>query len=145
MTYFTRLCHRYLPVVFTSLILCLACKEKEVALGVGDPRVVGTWRLFQRTAGTDTNRVVTAIPDTPPQTITFTSDGRMSTMGQATDYYRNVKYYRVDSTLSGLQIRLIANVQELPGEPQGLRVGKDTLVLLPNFQPTLILSFVRAK
>ncbi len=135
----------YALLILTFLLTCLGCKEKEVALGVGDARIAGTWLLYQRATGPDTNRTVTSIPAMPPQTLTFSGDGRVSSAGEVTSYYRDVKYYRVDSTTAGLEIRLIANVQELPGEPQGLRVGRDTLVLLPYFSPTLRLSFVRMK
>lgn len=139
-----RLFLRY--TLITLLLFCLACKEKEVDLGVGSTRVAGTWRLYQRAFGPDTNRVVTPIAAAPAQTLTFSADGRVTSAGEATSYYRNVKYYRLDSTTTtGLVIRLIANVQELPGEPQGLRIGRDTLVLIPYFSPTLQLAFVRMR
>ena len=82
---------------------------------------------------------------TPAQTLTFSGDGRLTSAGAVTSYYRDVRYYRVDSSATGLEVRLIANVQELPGEPQGLRVGRDTLTLIPYFSPTLQLMFVRAQ
>lgn len=145
MRHFTQLFCQYILLIAASLLFCLACKEQEVPLGVGDNRLTGTWQLLQRTIGLDTNLVVTPIAATPAQTITFSGDGGVSTAGDAVSYYRNVKYYRVDSTAGGLQIRLIANVQELPGEPQGLRIGRDTLVLLPYFSPSLRLTFVRVR
>lgn len=137
---------RYPLLTITFLLTCIGCKEKEMALGVGSSRIAGTWRLYQRSFGPDTNRVVTPIASAPAQTLTFSADGRVTSVGEATSYYRDVKYYRVDSTTTmGLIVRLIANVQELPGEPQGLRVGRDTLVLVPYFSPTLQLTFVRAR
>ena len=142
---FARLCYRYVFFCLTGLLIGVSCKEKDVPLGVGDARISGTWRLYQRAFGPDTATVITSIPVRPPQTLTFTGDGRVSSAGDATDYYRNVKYYRVDSTTAGLQLRLIANAQELPGEPQGLRIRRDTLTILPYFSPTLRLLFVRAQ
>lgn len=146
MRYFTPCRGPHYALLFLAILLGLvACKEKDVPLGVGDTRITGTWQLYQRTIGPDTNRIVTPISAMPPQTLTFTADGRVAAAGSVTSYYRDVRYYRVDSAATGLEIRLIANVQELPGEPQGLRVRRDTLTLLPYFSPTLTLSFVRVK
>lgn len=140
-----RLYCRYLPVAVTGLLFCLACNEQEVPLGVGNAQLAGTWLFYQRSFGPDTNVTRTPIPTTQPQTITFTADGGVSVSGDSLSYYRNVKYYRVDSTTGVLQLRLIANVQELPGEPQGLLIRRDTLILSPYFSPTLQLAFVRKR
>lgn len=145
MIHVARLYYRYLPVAVTGLLLCFACKEQEVPLGVGNARLAGTWLLYQRSFGPDTNVIRTPIPATQPQTITFSGDGNVTVSGDSLSYYRNVKYYRVDSTTGVLQLRLIANVQELPGEPQGLLIRRDTLVLTPYFSPSLQLAFVRMR
>lgn len=142
MIHFVRCC-RSVFVTSVTLLLCFACKEDDVSLGIGDARLTGTWRLQQRLFGPDTNRIVTPIAAVPPQTLTFSGDGRVTVVGNILSYYRNVNYYRIDSTSGALQLRLITNVQELPGEPQGLLIGRDTLVLLPYFSPTLRLTFVK--
>ncbi len=127
------------------LLINSACTEKEVALGIGDARVTGTWRLYQRSSGKDSTLVVTPLPAAPLQTLTFTQDGGVTSAGAATSYYRSVKYYRVDSISNGLEVRLIASLKEVPGEAQGLRIQGDSMVLTPHFVQNLNLFFVRLK
>ncbi len=136
---------RYFSLLILLILACFGCKEKEVPLGIGDARVAGTWRLYRRSAGTDSTFVVTPISAVPIQTLTFTPDGGVTSSGSATSYYRSVKYYRIDSISNGLEMRFIATLKEVPGEAQGLRIRGDSMVLTPHFVQNLNLYFVRQR
>jgi hypothetical protein len=113
-------------------------------LGRGDQRIVGTWQLYERYIPTDSVPYSLKISNKSPQTITFTADGRISSVGKETEYYRSSHHYLVDSTDKGLRIGFIISKQ-YSAFYQGLTIKKDTLIFIPDCQPSKCNStFIKA-
>ncbi len=83
---------------------------------------------------------------TPPQTITFNSDGQLSVDGSQMTYYTATKYYRVDATYpDSLFLKLYINTNRANvAFQQGLKIQGDMLTLLPFCDPCYS-KFIRVK
>lgn len=145
----------YLPV---ALLLVLAgfltsCKDTspEFSPGASDPRIRGTWQLYERRFIKDSIysvRIDTVVTtrDTSfyslkrytsaiPQRLSFGDDGKLTAVGSEMTYYKAIQYFRVDSTPSyGLAINLFVstNGANVPFR-EGLEFRQDTLVLKPQY------------
>lgn len=153
-----------------SLFLVVAgffagCKDPNQGFspGAGDPRIVGTWRLYERrfpkdstysirqdttTIIRDTAYYVTKrYPVTPPQTLTFDSDGKLSANGTEMTYYYPIHYFRVDSTFQdrlGVSLYISTNRANIPFRQQVAFV-RDTLVLSQRCEKPCYLKFLRVR
>lgn len=122
---------------FKSVIILLAvavglgsCAREDAPPGVGYPPLVGTWQLVLKNVPNDSSFTTKKIENAAAQTLTFESDGKMSSSGEETSYYRSSQAYRVDSTRQGQQIGFI------PGSVykafyQNFTLKSDSLTLLP--------------
>ena len=154
------------------LSLCLAiagfavgCKDMNQGFspGAGDPRIVGTWRLYERrfpkdstysvrrdTIVTirDTSYYVTKwYPGTPLQTLTFSSDGNLSANGSEMTYYYPIRYFRVDSTAQdslGVNLYITTNRANVPFR-QRVAFMRDTLVLRQRCEQPCYLKLLRVR
>jgi hypothetical protein len=153
------------PVFQISLLLIAAgfiigCKDTNQSFspGVGDPCIVGMWRLVERrfpkdstysvrrdtiTTVRDTSYYVTKrYPVTPPQTLTFGSDGNLSASGSEMTYYYPIRYFRVDSTVVTLYIN--TNHANVPFR-QRVFFRNDTLQLSQSCDQPCYLKFLRVR
>ena len=131
--------------------------------GAGDPRIVGTWRLYERRFPNDSTysirRDSTAIirdtsyyvakryPVSPPQTLTFGSDGKLSASGSEMTYYYPIRYFRVDSTFQdslGVSLFINTNRANVPFRQRVVFV-RDTLVLRQRCSEPCYLKFLRVR
>ena len=132
-----------------SLTLAIAaglsgCAKEDEVRGLPYPPLVGTWKLVQKTVPNDSSFTIKKIEDPASQTLTFESDGKMSSTGEETSYYRSGKAYRVDSTRKGQQIGF------LPGSIyaafyQNFLLRNDSLYLLPCPSRECDLIFVKGR
>ena len=127
----------------------VGCKDSNQGFspGAGDPRIVGTWRLYERRFPKDSTysvrRDTTVIirdtsyyvtkrySGTPLQTLTFGSDGNLSANGSEMTYYYPIHYFRVDSTVQGslgVNLYITTNRANVPFRQQ-IEFSRDTLVL----------------
>ena len=82
-----------------------------------------------------------------PQTITFSSDGKLSASGSEMTYYAPIKYFRVDSTSQdslGINLYITTNRATVPFR-QGVAFRADTLLLLPRCERYCYSLFVRTR
>lgn len=133
--------------------LLTACRDTDADFspGAGDPRITGTWQLYERRFLKDSSYTVridtvNVIRDTTyyslkrysslsPQTLAFGTDGRLTASGSEMTYYYPIRHFRLDSTISdGLVINLFISTNRA-NVPFRERVAfrQDTLVLLPRF------------
>ena len=133
--------------------------------GAGDPRIVGSWRLYERRFPKDSTYsvrqdttiiirdtsyyVTKRYPATPPQTLTFGSDGNLSASGSEMTYYYPIRYFRVDSTFRdslgvNLNLYITTNRANVPFQQQAL-FSQDTLVLSQRCDQPCYLKFLRAR
>ena len=136
---------------FASLLLVLTlvhglngCAKEDAPPGVGYPPLVGTWKLVVKNVPNDSSFTVRKIEAIDPQTLTFESDGRMSSSGGETSYYRSSQAYRVDSTRRGRQIGF------LPGTIyaafyQNFILKTDSLTLVPCPSRECDLIFIKSR
>lgn len=147
--------------------LLVGCKDANQGFlpGAGDPRIVGTWQLYERRFPKDSTYSVrqdtTVIirdtsyyttkryPVTPPQTLTFGSDGNLSASGSEMTYYYPIRYFRVDSTLRdslglALNLYITTNRANIPFRQQ-VEFSRDTLVLRQRCEQPCYLKFLRAR
>lgn len=125
-------------------LLALSCQPDEPSLGVGDPRVAGTWQLHERSTYVDTTQVVEQVPVTPLQTLRFTDDGQIAAEGEKLVYYRSASYYRLDSAAGTLRLTFV--LDRLNGDyQQSLLIANDTMTLLPPCEGTCYLKLVRRR
>ncbi len=122
---------------FKSIVLLLTiaswlsgCAQEEAPPGVGYPPLVGTWKLVLKNVPNDSSFTTKKIETATPQTLTFESDGKMSSLGEETSYYRSSQAYRVDS------IRQVQRIGFIPGTIykafyQNFILKSDSLTLLP--------------
>jgi hypothetical protein len=73
-------------------------------------------------------------PATPPQTLTFGTDGKLTASGSQMTYYNPIRYFRVDNTYpDSLFINFFINTnQATVAFQQRLLVQQDVLMLLSN-------------
>ena len=91
-------------------------------------------------------------PSTPPQTLTFGTDGLLSASGADMTYYYPIKAFRVDSLENidtglatlGVSLFLTTNRATVSFR-QGVSFGRDTLKLLPRCEQECFLKFVRVR
>ena len=107
-----------------------ACAKEDAPPGVGYPPLVGTWKLVLKNVPNDSSFTVKKIEAIAPQTLTFESDGKMSSSGEETSYYRSSQAYRVDS------IRQVQQIGFIPGSIytafyQTFILKSDSLFLIP--------------
>ncbi|WP_373514866.1 hypothetical protein [Persicitalea sp.] len=107
-----------------------SCVKEDAPSGVGYPPLSGTWKLVKKNVPNDSSFTTKTIDTTIPQTLTFESDGRLSSMGEETSYYRSSRAYRVDS------IRRVQQIGFLQGSVyvafyQNFSLKNDSLTLIP--------------
>ena len=136
---------------FASLLFVLTlalglggCAKEDAPPGVGYPPLVGTWKLVLKNVPNDSSFTAKKIEDPTTQTLTFESDGKMSSTGEETSYYRSSQAYRVDSIRKGQQIGFI------PGSIyaafyQNFTLKSDSLVLVPCPSRECDLVFVKGR
>ena len=86
-------------------------------------------------------------PVNPPQTLTFTDDGKLVANGPEMTYYYPIKYFRVDATYPDslfIDFFITTNRANVPVR-QRLSVQQDMLTLLPNCEGGCYSKFVRVK
>ncbi len=120
------------------------CAQEDTVTGVGYPPLVGTWQLVLKNVPNDSSYTVQAIEATEPQTLTFESDGKMSSTGEETSYYRSSQAYRVDSTRRGWQIGFLPGSVYAPFY-QNFLLKSDSLTLLPCPNRECDLIFVKSR
>lgn len=157
---------RFLLSLFLAIAgFSIGCKDANQGFspGAGDPRIVGTWRLYERRFPKDSTYsvrrdTVTTIRDTayyvtkrypviPPQTITFGSDGNLSAAGTEMTYYYPIRYFRVDSTAQdslGVNLYITTNRANIPSR-QGVKFLRDTLVLSQRCSDKCYLKLLRVR
>ena len=155
-----------LLTLFLSIALAFSgCKDANQGFspGPGDPRIVGTWRLYERrfpkdstysvrrdtiTTTRDTSYYVTKrYPATPPQTLTFQSDGSLSASGAEMTYYYPIRHFRVESTFQdslGVNLYINKNNANVPFRQQ-VAFLNDTLVLKQRCDQPCYLKFLRMR
>lgn len=136
---------------FASLLFSLtlavglaSCAKEDAPPGVGYAPLVGTWKLALKNVPNDSSFTTKKIENTAAQTLTFESDGKMSSAGGETSYYRSSQAYRVDSTRQGQQIGFI------PGSIyaafyQNFILKSDSLTLIPCPSRECDLVFVKSR
>ncbi|MPR33736.1 hypothetical protein GBK04_10225 [Cytophagaceae bacterium SJW1-29] len=78
-------------------------------------------------------------------TLTFASDGTLSSLGEETEYYRSSKYYKVDSVrFVGQRVGFIAG-NTYPAFYQGLTLKADSLTLSPCPDHVCDLVFIKGR
>ena len=133
--------------------LLTACRDtgSDFSPGAGDPRITGTWQLYERRFLRDSSYTVrvdtvNVIRDTTyyslkrysslsPQTLAFGTDGQLTANGSDMTYYYPIRRFRLDSTtVDGLVVNLFINTNRanVPFR-QKVEFRRDTLVLLPRF------------
>lgn len=145
---------------------------KEESLGVGYPPLVGTWKLVQKSVLKDSSYVVKdsvyvpkdssyvvkdsiiiledliyikIIKNPDLHTLTFASDGAVSSVGEETSYYRSSKYYQVDSVrFVGQRVGFIVG-SVYAAFYQGLSLKNDSLRLSPCPDQLCDLVFVKGR
>lgn len=120
------------------------CAKEDAPPGVGYPPLVGTWKLVLKNVPNDSSFTIKKIENTAAQTLTFESEGKMSSSGEETSYYRSSQAYRVDSTRQGRQIGFI------PGSIykafyQNFILKSDSLTLVPCPSRECNLVFVKSR
>jgi hypothetical protein len=121
-----------------------SCKE-EASLGIGYPPLEGTWKLVRKSVFNDSVYVPKAIENPALHTLTFASDGTLSSMGEETSYYRSSKYYKVDSVrFVGQRVGFIVG-SIYPPFYQGLILKGDSLRLSPCPDHVCDLVFVKGR
>lgn len=96
---------------------------------------------------TKTIDVTRKYPATSPQTITFSSDGKLSVNGSEMTYYAPIRYFRVDSTSQdslGINLYITTNRATVPFR-QGVAFRADTLLLLPRCERYCYSMFLRTR
>jgi hypothetical protein len=156
--------------LFLSLFLAIAwvasaCKDanQNFSPGPGDPRIVGTWRLYERRFPKDSiytvrRDTITSTRDTsyyvtkrysaiPPQTLTFQSDGSLSASGTEMTYYYPIRHFRVDSTFQdSLGVNLYINTNQANVSlRQRIVFLNDTLVLKQRCDQPCYLKLVQMR
>ena len=145
--------------------LVTGCKDKnaEFSPGTGDPRIVGTWQLYERRFPKDSTYSIRQdttiiIRDTsyyvtrrystaPPQTLTFDNDGKLSASGSEMTYYYPIRYFRVDSTFQdslGVNLYISTNRANVPFR-QRVEFLRDTLVLKQRCDQPCYLKLLRVR
>jgi hypothetical protein len=153
-----------LLILFLAIVWAApACKDaKQVFLpGPGDPRIVGTWRLYERRFPKDSTYsvrrdTILTTRDTsyyvtkrylaiPPQTLTFQSDGGLSASGTEMTYYYPIRHFRLDSTFQdSLGVNLYINTNQANVTlRQRVVFLDDTLVLKQRCDQPCYLKLVR--
>lgn len=130
--------------VITAVAILSGCAKEDAPPGVGYPPLVGTWKLVLKNVPNDSSFTAKKIENTAAQTLTFESDGKMSSSGEETSYYRSSQAYRVDSIRRGQQIGFI------PGSIytafyQNFILKSDSLILLPCPSRECDLVFVKSR
>lgn len=132
-------------IVFLILVLGWSSCTKEESLGVGYPPLVGTWKLVQKNVLNDSVYVLKTIENPALHTLTFASDGTVSSVGEETSYYRSSKYYKVDSVrFVGQRVGFIVG-SIYPAFYQGLIIKADSLRLSPCPDHVCDLVFVKGR
>lgn len=154
-----------LSLAITAFVV--GCKDTNQAFspGAGDTRIVGSWRLYERRFPKDSTYsvrqdttiiirdtsyyVTKRYPATPPQTITFGSDGNLSANGSEMTYYYPVRYFRIDTTFRdslgvSLNLYITTNRANVPFRQQA-KFSQDTLVLSQRCDQPCYLKFLRAR
>ncbi|MFB9293417.1 hypothetical protein [Persicitalea jodogahamensis] len=135
-------------VVFLFVIAVMmglgSCAREDAPPGVAYPPLVGTWKLVLKNVPNDSSFTVKKIEAIDPQTLTFENDGKMSSMGEETSYYRSSQAYRVDSTRKGQQIGFIQGNVYSPFY-QNFILRADSLTLLPCPNRECDLIFVKSR
>ena len=160
-----RILQSCLLLILTAFLAGCKSTNQEFSPGAGDSRIVGTWQLLERrfprdsvytvrqdtTISTrDTSFYVTKrYPTIPPQTLTFSSDGKLSASGTELTYYYPIRYFRVDSTLRdslgvklGVNLYITTNRANVPFQ-QRVEFLRDTLVLKQQCEQPCYLKFLR--
>ena len=132
-------------IIFLILVVgWSSCKEEE-SLGIGYPPLVGTWNLVQKSVFDDSVYVTKAIENPALHTLTFASDGVVSSLGEETSYYRSAKYYKVDSVrLVGQRVGFIVGAI-YPAFYQNLSLKGDSLRLSPCPNHVCDLVFLKGR
>lgn len=154
-----------LPIFVAIAWVFSSCKDANQGFspGSGDPRIVGTWRLYERrfpkdstysvrrdtiVTTRDTSYYVTKrYPATPPQTLTFQPDGSLSASGTEMTYYYPIRHFRVESTLQdslGVNLYISTNHATLPLRQQVAFLA-DTLVLKQRCDQPCYLKLLRVR
>lgn len=91
-------------------------------------------RQVTRTTRNLTIDTILRFPTTPPQTLTFNTDGKLSATGSQMTYYSPIKYFRIDKTRPDsllVDFFISTNGATVPFR-QGLSIQQDVLMLKPN-------------
>ncbi len=132
-------------IIFLILVVGWSSCKEEASLGVGYPPLVGTWKLVQKNVLNDSVYVPKAIENPALHTLTFASDGVVSSLGEETSYYRSTKYYKVDSVrFVGQRVGFIVG-SIYPAFYQGLTLKGDSLRLSPCPNHVCDLVFVKGR
>ena len=132
-------------IVFLILVVGWSSCTEEESLGVGHPPLVGTWKLVQKNVLNDSVYVLKTIENPTLHTLTFESDGTVSSLGEETEYYRSAKYYKVDSVrFVGQRVGFIVG-SIYPAFYQRLTFKGDSLRLSPCPGRVCDLVFVKGR
>ena len=132
-------------IIFLILGIGWSSCTKEESLGIGYPPLVGTWNLVQKSVFNDSVYVTKAIENPALHTLTFASDGAVSSLGEETSYYNSAKYYKVDSVrFVGQRVGFIVG-SIYPAFYQGLTLKDDSLRLSPCPDRACDLVFVKGR
>ncbi|MBC3787759.1 hypothetical protein [Spirosoma utsteinense] len=132
----------YRVLLIGLLLVGLSCRHGEPTPGVGSTRLIGTRLLFETGNSPGFGYFITPIPPTPPQTITFTTDGGLKVQGDALGYYQRIQAYRFDSTQYGLRLSLFTDSNSQPIY-NGFQLHGDTLRLIPTCYEGCHYEFLR--
>lgn len=123
--------------------LALSCSEK--GLVPDEYGLQGSWRLYEEGGSPGFGYVVTPVPASPLQRLTFTSQGQLLTEGKRFSSFGRVAYYRIDSASAGPWLTLSA-------EPAGksflgghFQIRADTLRIVPACYEGCHYSLVRMR
>ncbi|AQG81336.1 hypothetical protein AWR27_19635 [Spirosoma montaniterrae] len=91
--------------------------------------------------------VLRRYPATPPQTLTFGADGRLTANGSEMTYFNPIRTFLLDRTFPDslfINLYIATNGANVPSRMR-LAFQRDTLTLLPGCETPCWLKFVRAQ
>ena len=112
------------------IVFFLASCSSE-GVGPDGSGLEGSWRLYEWGYSPGAGYTVEAVAAKPLQSLTFTGQGELSKQGDRLSGVFDVPYYRVDSSQTGLRLRLLKNPQDTSGISTDLRLEGNRMRISP--------------
>lgn len=136
--------HLGLVTLLGLFLITAACEDNDV-LPTGQG-LVGTWQLYETGGSLGFNYSTTPVPSVPAQTLTFSSNGSVTTQGDQLSFFGEFKRYRlVSDSIQTMDYVALSGSNTNEFAVYITRLTPDSLIVNPPCDEGCHYGFVRVK